>query len=114
MKKRGFQLMSGTFLIIVSGALILIFLAIILEFQTGYFSILLRKISHETNLDSAISICNSLSSREAQQNYCCTKLQVSYNDNGLKTEEFTYEQLEASSLGNEKINPLSCKEIICK
>lgn len=114
MNKRGLELAIGTLVVIILAIVVLIFLLIFWNSQTGIFSDFFSSFVGKSNVDALVTSCNSLVTQQAVYEYCCIKKDVRYEQNGeIKKEKLTCGELAGKEFTGNRINELSCEDEGC-
>lgn len=111
MNKKGFHLMPETYAAVALAILISVVLISFYDLRTGRFSAFFRELIGDSNVDSAVALCNNLVSRQAIYEYCCAKKEVRYEEEGeIKEEQMTCQELSEMSFGS-RIEKISCRKV---
>lgn len=113
MNKKGIEMAVSTLIIIVLSVLVLIALVIILNRQTGFFSDILNNIQGKSNVDSLVTACNSLVTRQAGYDYCCVKRDVDLGKGNKEKLNLTCNELREKEFIGERIQSLQCETAGC-
>jgi len=104
----------GTLIAIILAVFILIALLFFWNQQTGIFSDFLRNIAGKTNVDSVVTICNTLESQNAIHDYCCVEKNVRYEqEKKIQEEKLTCNELREKEISGDRIKELNCNSTVC-
>lgn len=114
MNKRGLELAIGTLVVIILAIVVLIFLLIFWNSQTGIFSDFFSSFVGKSNVDALVTSCNSLVTQQAVYEYCCIKKDVRYEkDDKIVKEKFSCRELREQNFTGGKIQELNCQDSGC-
>lgn len=115
MKKRGFEMIWSTWVIMIIAVVLLIFILTFFAFSSGSFVNSIQGFFSKTNVDSVVKGCNILVDSGNKYEFCCDKKEVKYTlDGELKSGEFNcYELMNKTFINNEIKTGISCEAYNC-
>lgn len=103
--------MTSTLSLILLVVLLLCFLVVLWEFQTGGFSSWLFYLSGGKTLEEVVKECNSFSADSNLNSFCCLDREIAYKDaesGKFIKARMTCKQIADNNLG--EINKMNCGE----
>lgn len=110
MNKKGFELAMNTMVIVILAIIFLVAMIVIFNYQTGFFSSMLRNFSGKSNVDAVVIACNSLVNQQANYEYCCVSKDIAMGKENLN---MTCSEMAGKSYGN-GISKMSCENVGCE
>ncbi len=115
MKKRGFELLWSTWVIMIVAIVLLVFILSFFAISSGSFINNIRAFFSKTNVDSVVRGCNILVDGNNQYGFCCEAKQVKYlSSDKVKTEEFScFDLMNKSFINNAIKSGIECAGYQC-
>lgn len=115
MKKRGFEMIWSTWVVLILAIMLVIFLLIFFANSSGSFLDNIKNYFSKTNVDSVVKGCNILVDSGNKYDFCCAKKTVKYLDGkNVKTGELScFELMNKSFVNNEIKSGIDCQGFSC-